>query len=143
MRVYLAGPINGCTDSEANDWRAEAKDLLARAGHMAFDPMIRDYRGRELEPGIAAEIVEQDKNDIASCDAVLVYFERPSVGTSMEVFFAHTQGKFVTVVDKSNKPLSPWLTHHSHFQTKTLREAVAIFSEHEGRSAFNLAVLLS
>ena len=23
MRVYLAGPINGCSDAEANDWRNE------------------------------------------------------------------------------------------------------------------------
>lgn len=23
-KVYLCGPINGCTDSECKDWRAEA-----------------------------------------------------------------------------------------------------------------------
>jgi hypothetical protein len=43
MKVYLCGPINGCTDSECIDWRAAAKKRLSDT----IDPMRRDYRGRE------------------------------------------------------------------------------------------------
>jgi nucleoside 2-deoxyribosyltransferase len=142
VKVYLAGPINGCTDEQAKGWREEARELLEKSGHEVFDPMVRDYRGRELEPGIAAEIVEQDKNDIRACGGMLVYYERPSVGTSMEVFFADDEGKVVIVVDKSGKPLSPWLTYHSMAQVGSIESAVALFNEHEERmAAFNLAVL--
>lgn len=74
--------------------------------------MDRDYRGRELEPGIAKEIVENDKLDIQASDALLVLYDKPSVGTSMEVFYAHSLGKTIVLVDKSDKPLSPWMLYH-------------------------------
>lgn len=126
-RVYLCGPINGCTDEEANDWRSAAKRSLRAE---CFDPMVRDYRGRELEPGIADEIVNNDKADIKACDTILVYYEKPSVGTSMEVLFAHERGKWIIVVDRSGKPLSPWLLYHSDVVVSTLAEAIAEINKH-------------
>lgn len=123
MKVYLCGPINGCADDEAKGWREAAKELLPDNLITVYDPMIRDYRGREQEPGIAAEIVENDKADIRDCDGLLVMYEKPSVGTSMEVFFAHQLGKWVFLVDRSGKPLSPWLSYHSHRTFQTLEAA--------------------
>jgi nucleoside 2-deoxyribosyltransferase len=123
--VYLCGPINGCTDAEAMDWREQSKRLLTGIKFGYLDPMARDYRGRELEPGIAAEIVENDKNDIAGCGALLVYYEKPSVGTAMEVLYAWQARIPVVVVDKSGKPLSPWLIYHSDKVVNSLEEAVA------------------
>jgi hypothetical protein len=87
MIFYLGGPINGCTDEEANGWRSAVKPLIEAAGHDWIDPMARDYRGREMEPGIAAEIVENDKDDILRSDVLLMNCPKPSVGTSMEVLF--------------------------------------------------------
>lgn len=87
--------------------------------------MSRDYRGRELEPGIAAEIVAGDIEDIQASDAMLVFFDKPSVGTAMEVFYAkHDLGKPVVVIDASGKPLSPWLVHHCDVVVKTVAEAI-------------------
>lgn len=129
MRVYLAGPINGCTDKEAKGWRAYVSELLAPAGVVVFDPMVRDYRGRELEPGIAVQIVEQDKADIHAVDTVLVCFEKPSVGTSMEVLYAWGIGKGVIIVNLSKNPLSPWLLYHSDVQVESLEEAVELILE--------------
>lgn len=124
-RTYLAGPINGCTDDQARGWRAQAAELL-RAGGLfdseILDPMVRDYRG--VESANVAQIVEQDKADIDSCRFLLVYFEKPSVGTSMEVIYAHERKLTVVIVDRSDRPLSPWLIYHSHFVCKTLEEAV-------------------
>ena len=88
--------------------------------------MDRDYRGRELEQHIADEIVEQDKADIESSDTVLVYFDRPSVGTAMEIYFAKMLRKFIVVVDVSGAPLSPWLVYHSDRIVKTLDEAIEL-----------------
>jgi nucleoside 2-deoxyribosyltransferase len=121
--LYLCGPINGRSDDDCTGWREAVKAAWPGA---TIDPMSRDYRGRELEPGIAKEIVDGDIEDIQNCDALLVLFDKPSVGTAMEVFFAkHDLGKAVVVVDKSDKPLSPWLVHHADAVFTTLGEALA------------------
>lgn len=107
MKIYLAGPINGCTDAEANDWRTAVKKIHPDC----LDPMARDYRGKEAESVNA--IVEGDKADIDQCDAVLVYFEKPSVGTAMEVLYAWERKTPVVVINRSGKPVSPWLVYHA------------------------------
>lgn len=125
--IYLCGPINGRTDSDCRDWREQAKALWMGA---TLDPMRRDYRGRETEPGIAAEIVAGDFDDLHASDAVLVFFDKPSVGTAMEVFYVnHVLGKPVVVVDVSGKPLSPWLLHHSDAQVASVEAAIAYLAE--------------
>ena len=95
--------------------------------------MDRDYRGRELEPGVAKEIVENDKADIQSCDALLVMFDKPSVGTSMEVFLAWQLGKPVHVVNLSERPLSPWLIYHATAVHPDLGAAVEVLKAPRGR----------
>ncbi len=122
-KLYLAGPINGCSDDEANGWRSKVKLLHPNV----LDPMSRDYRGKEAEN--CASIVEGDKRDIDSCDALLVYFEKPSVGTSMEVLYAWERQKPVILIDYSGRPLSPWLLYHSSIVCRSIEEAVCRFSE--------------
>ena len=109
--VYLAGPINGCTDAEANDWRTAAKELLTRHDAEWLDPMRRDYRGREDEA--VAEIVEGDKADIDACDVVIASCPRPSYGTAMEILYAWEVGKPVVVMHPEGSAVSPWLRYHS------------------------------
>lgn len=111
--VYLCGPINKCTDSEARDWRETAKERLGGKFNL-LDPMRRDYRGRELEPGIAHEIVGGDKVDVNESQIILAYCPKPSVGTSMEIFMAwQWPNKRIVIVHPDPKP-SPWLIVHSH-----------------------------
>lgn len=135
--VYLAGGINGLSDSDANDWRAEAKRLLPREIGV-LDPMSRDYRGKEAENVKA--IVDGDLADINSCDAIVAYCPRASWGTAMEIHYASTTGKYVAagVGDKrvtlgmrlivaivpEGTPVSPWLRHHADVVVGTLQEAV-------------------
>jgi nucleoside 2-deoxyribosyltransferase len=118
MKVYLCGPINGCTDEECNDWRTAAKGYFPSA----VDPMVRDYRGREAE--CVNEIVELDKQDIDTCRVVLVNYDKPSVGTAMEVFYAWQQETPVVVMCKSGTSISPWLRYHSNAIVHTLKDAV-------------------
>lgn len=120
--IYLCGPINGCTDAEANDWRSLVKSLLPE--YECLDPMRRDYRGREHEDGIAAEIVNGDTQDVKACDVLLAFCPKPSVGTSMEILFGnYILGKAVLTIVPEGAPLSPWLKHFSKVITKTEREA--------------------
>lgn len=107
--LYLCGPINGCSDAEANDWRSMVKGLWVGR---CIDPMARDYRGREAEA--FREIVELDKLDIDEADILLVNYDRPSVGTSMEVLYAWEHGKTVLVVCREDSVISPWLRYHAH-----------------------------
>lgn len=127
MRVYLGGPINGCTDEEAHGWRDDLKPLLVAAGHEWVDPMRRDYRGREMEPGIAEAIVAGDLEDIDSSDVLLMNCPKPSVGTSMEMFYGYERGKrIVVVVPDDGRWPSPWLVVHSHAIVRgSAREALA------------------
>jgi nucleoside 2-deoxyribosyltransferase len=119
MKLYLCGPINGCTDTEARDWREMVKSLWPGE---TIDPMRRDYRGREDQNTDA--IVELDKIDIMRSDAVIVSYDKPSVGTSMEVIFAFERGKPIVVVAAQGTRISPWLRYHSHHITSSYALAV-------------------
>ena len=124
--IYLCGPINGRTDADCTNWREAVKALWPDC----LDPMRRDYRGRELEPGIDAQIVAGDEEDIQASALVLVFFDKPSVGTAMEVRMAKKElGKPVVVIDASGKPLSPWLTYHADRIVSTVDEAIAAAKE--------------
>ena len=116
--VYLCGPINGCTDAEANNWRKRIKDHCLRA----VDPMVRDYRGKENEN--YREIVDLDKRDIRGSQVILVNYVKPSVGTSMEVFYAWTLGIPVVVWCSPSASISPWLRYHSTCFVHSFDEAL-------------------
>jgi nucleoside 2-deoxyribosyltransferase len=115
--VYLAGPIHGCTDGEANDWRAYVKTLLPNT----VDPMRRDYRG--VEDDNVNNIISGDKADIDASDAVIANCPAPSYGTAMEILYAWSLRKLVVVVAPRG-PVSPWLRGHSTTVVHTLDEAV-------------------
>lgn len=121
-KVYLAGPINGCTDDQATTWREWFKFGGMLGATFGFvDPMARDYRGKEAEN--YREIVDLDKRDIRGVDAVVVMYVTPSVGTAMEVFYAWTLGIPVIVIDESGKPLSPWMRYHASAVVTSKEEA--------------------
>lgn len=127
MKIYLCGPINGCGDDEATTWREWFKTNVP--GDFV-DPMKRDYRGREVDD--YREIVDLDKRDIRGVDAVVVMYVKPSVGTSMEVFFAWTLGIPVIVIDESGKPLSPWMRYHATAVVDSKEVAAAKIGEWGG-----------
>lgn len=117
-RVYLAGPIFGSSDAECRDWRERVKAHWPQC----VDPMVRDYRG--LEDEAYEDIVENDKADIDTCGTMLVYFSKPSVGTSMEMLYAWERRiKIVLLVNPATK-LSPWLRYHATVIVHTLQEAL-------------------
>lgn len=124
MKIYLCGPINGCTDDDAASWREWFKrndDL------QCVDPMRRDYRGGELEN--YREIVELDKIDIQNSDAIVVMYKHQSVGTSMEILFAWSIGKPVILIDECSGTISPWLRYHATSIVRSKEKALEKIKE--------------
>jgi hypothetical protein len=119
--TYLAGPINGCTDDEATNWREVVKARLGEEN--CLDPMRRDYRGREELCTDA--IVNGDKNDILASDIFLANCWQVSVGTSMEILYAfeHMTGVILSVM-KPGVPVSPWYRYHANHIFTSLDDAL-------------------
>lgn len=128
-KIYLCGPIMDEHEGHARAWRSRAKELLAH-DFILLDPMRRNFKDREVDS--ANEIVEFDLQDIRDADIVLVNYNKNSIGTSMEVFFAsHDLKKFVVAFTPfSFKDSSPWMVR---FCTKLLPDldvACAYIKEH-------------
>ena len=100
----------------ARDWREVVKSKLA-GKFILLDPMRRKFVDRQVDS--ANEIVEFDLQDVRNADILLVNYNRPSIGTSMEVFYAaHDLGKFVVAFSPLEfKDCSPWM---AKFCTKIL-----------------------
>jgi nucleoside 2-deoxyribosyltransferase len=117
MRVYLGGPISGCTDEEVHGWREQVKPIFESVGFICLDPSERDYRGKRLTRNIAVDIVEHDTRDIRNCD--LAFFncwkqDSPMWGTAMEIRYAWSQEKINIIVLPEIIEPSPWLLYHGH-----------------------------
>ncbi len=101
---------------KAREWRKIAIKKLSK-DFVLLDPMRRNFKDREVDS--ANEIVEFDLQDIRNADILLVNYNKPSIGTAMEVFYAsHNLGKFVVAFSPfSFKDCSPWMVK---FCTKIL-----------------------
>lgn len=119
--IYLAGPINGRSNDDCHNWREMVK---AHWVGFTLDPMARDYRGREEEPGIAEQIVQGDTWDLRQSDGLLAYIDAPSAGTSMEILLMYQMGRPRVLVNDTKRPLSPWLTRHASAVCGSLPEAL-------------------
>ena len=110
-KVYLSGPIMDVHEGHARQWRQAARELLGRH-FILLDPMRRNFKDREVDS--ANEIVEFDLQDVRDADILLVNYDKPSIGTSMEVFYAaHDLGKFVVAFSPfSFKDCSPWMVRY-------------------------------
>lgn len=126
MRIYLAGPIFGQDDTQAKGWRDQVKRNAAP--HTFLDPMRRDCRGREANPGMAKLLVELDKRDVESCDVLLANMHTVSAGTCMEILLAWQLGKTVVVVWPDETPLSPWVRYHASAVVPTIDEAMRVIA---------------
>ena len=95
----------------ARAWREEAKKLLKGKFRM-LDPMRRQFIDREVDS--ANEIVEFDLQDVRDADILLVNYNKASIGTSMEVFYAaHDLGKFVVAFSPFKfEECSPWMVRY-------------------------------
>lgn len=96
---------------KAREWRKAAAEELGDS-FILLDPMRRNFQDRAVDS--ANEIVEFDLQDIRSADLLLVNYNKPSIGTAMEVFYASQNlGKFVVAFSPfSFKDSSPWMVRY-------------------------------
>ena len=95
----------------AREWREAAKELLSPKFRI-LDPMRRKFVDRQVDS--ANEIVEFDLQDVREADIILVNYNKASIGTAMEVFYAaHDLGKFVVSFSPfSFEDCSPWMVRY-------------------------------
>lgn len=120
-KLYLSGPIDGCTDEECFGWRNHFKKIWPGK---TLDPTIRDFRGLNHD---FKYIVEMDKFDIQHADGLVVNFSKHSAGTPMEIMYAWSLGKPIAIWNSSDEQLSPWHIYHSHFQCEYIEKAAEWF----------------
>ena len=107
MTVYLAGPIMGCTQGEANDWRIDFAEQLAYNDIRGVSPLRCEpligvrYSLQYADPkfGTARAISSKNMFDVRACDMTLANIPKPedgryhSFGTVCELAWAHWEGK--------------------------------------------------
>jgi len=126
-KVYVAGAITGYV-KETEKWRAEWKKKLEEAGFSVFDPYLD--ASQENGSGLVATIVHRDINRILTSDIILVYGDRPSWGTAMEIVYARMFRNWVfTIYSKGDIPI--WLQYHSDKIFKSLDEFLDWVKEDE------------
>ena len=120
--VYLAGPIAGCTEGEAKDWRAKVNAKLADHNIMGISPLrcepatdgrydISTVQGGDKRFGTAQAIGSKNEFDARTCDMILVYLPSKSVGTIIELGWGKALNKPVIVVTTD-----PYLSQHPVIQ---------------------------
>lgn len=144
LMVYLAGPMTGMTIEHVTTWRKLAESALEEAGFTVLDParglmflkpeeVVKDAYEDEFTENKHV-VFERDKFDSTRADILFVnlkHAHRVSIGTMMEMAWAHLAGRFVvTVIEKEGNP-------HMH---AFVREASSImFTDPEEACAYIIA----
>jgi len=128
-KIYLCGPIMDEAQGHARAWRQTAQKRL-QSRFVLLDPMRRNFKDREVDS--ANEIVEFDLQDVRDADIVLVNYNKPSIGTAMEVFYAsHNLSKFVVDFSPfSFKDSNPWMVRFCTKILPSLEDAMDYILEH-------------
>lgn len=113
--VYLAGPIAGCTEGEANEWRTTAQSFLAQFNIRGVSP-LRDEKA--VNGGYATAEAFKEANtvsfgraiaaknwvDVRLCDMMLAYvplLNRPTYGTIWEIGAFYALSKPIVLVSNN------------------------------------------
>jgi nucleoside 2-deoxyribosyltransferase len=104
--IYLAGPVSGKTDDEANLWRTKFAHRLESIGMVGVSPIRYEPvkpDGAYLEEGqydleLARQIITKNRLDVQRCDLTLAYMPTESRGTLQEIGWAYGMEKPIVVV---------------------------------------------
>ena len=118
-----------CEPDESSTWRERAKTLFSDRIAL-LDPMRRNFKDREVDS--ANEIVSFDLQDITDADIILVNYNKPSIGTAMEVFHAsYNLDKFVIAFSPFPfQECNPWMVRFCTKILPDLESAVRYIEEH-------------
>jgi hypothetical protein len=91
LRVYLAGPITGCTDEQRTWWREQVKQRLGR--EFDFEDPVEWCDDKEVQREIAK---------LEASHIVLANMWKESIGTTVGMIRATQQGKPVVLIDPNH-----------------------------------------
>lgn len=122
--IYLSGPIDNLPKNhDPTAWRSW---FLREWGEKnCLDP-IRHSHLMQHRP---MELVEVERVDIQACDVLVYFCFRASFASPMELMLAHSLGKRTLLINRLQKPLSPWLRYHATVIVPRLAEALAWLKE--------------
>jgi nucleoside 2-deoxyribosyltransferase len=138
IRIYLAGPITGCTEGQANDWRTDFAARLESIRIRGISPLrceplhgpVYGSTYNDSRFGTAKAISSKNLMDLRRCDLTLAYFPYaetarvPSIGTILEIGAAHENGKPIIVVSEHPKTSDhPVLNAFAGWMLSDLNEA--------------------
>lgn len=140
--IYLAGPILGCTEGEAKDWRGYV-DATLRFNNMVgvsplrCEPLVGAVYsfGDSADPkfGVSRAIAAKNIFDVDRCDATLAYLPTPvdgrhqSYGTIVEVAWAKRANKLVIVVSDDPEIIQhPVVNACCGWMLPTLKDAIEV-----------------
>ena len=123
--VYLSGSSDNYIDPSlpiSADWKAYVISTLLRSGRTVANPIELDLKGFVTNLNDPTGSVKHSMNLIDRADSLLANIIQISESATMEMFYAHRQGKQVVVV--GSEPFSPWVMLHSEARFKRLKEAL-------------------
>lgn len=138
-KVYLAGPISGMTFQGSEEWRDEFKSYIPSGSDIkCFSPLRakqflkkkgvieQSYADNPLS--VDRGVMTRDHFDCATSDLVVANFmgvERVSIGTVMEVAWAHSYRKpLILIIEKEGNPHDhPMIREATGFRTESVEEA--------------------
>ncbi|WP_027521745.1 hypothetical protein [Bradyrhizobium sp. Ec3.3] len=94
--IYLAGPIYGCTEGEAKNWRADfaaklAQHCITGISPLRCEPIVGErYDVAYADPcfGDPKSILAKNFLDLRRCDMTLAYFPAPPEHAELEALIA-------------------------------------------------------
>jgi nucleoside 2-deoxyribosyltransferase len=120
MRIYLAGPISEAVDPVT--WRLNMAKQLSKDWEI-IDPTQMEVSESD-DYNDLTKIIRADLSAIRFSHAVIARIDRPSWGTGMEIFYAHS--KKIPVIgwyqDGMKILTSPWIKVHCNIITSDFRE---------------------
>ena len=138
-KLYLAGPITGCSFAGCTDWRKGVADALAGYNVECLDPMRgKDYLSEEKCIGndydtvlsCSRGIMTRDRFDCTRADLLIVNFlgaDKVSIGTVMEIAWADlSRTPIIIVSEDSNIHNHAMISEACGFRVESLDTAITV-----------------
>jgi len=139
--VYLAGPMEDCTERRMTAWRLLAAERLKKNDINSLDPTRRVsfhdelYLGEKHKPvqSTCRRIFKMDMQDIANSNVVLADIRRDSgrgTGTAMELMFAHMKNKIIILWAEEDDLIHPFyesIYTEKYFELDDCLEAITYY----------------
>lgn len=131
--IYLAGPMEGRSQADANGWRRAFMTCMDTKISTWYDARILSpMRGKDLDAYKlgnikygSKHIITRDRNDVRRADLVVMYLDAVSVGTMVELGWASAQNIPVVGIIRPEFPLPdhPFIQELIGFKVTTIEEA--------------------